>query len=52
MVLKDTFGNGHDFEMLAYIGPNDIKYIALILGAARTGYVVWYSSTDSRPMKC
>lgn len=29
-----------DFETLPYIGPNDVRYPALILGAAKAGYVV------------
>jgi acyl-CoA synthetase (AMP-forming)/AMP-acid ligase II len=30
-------GNG---EVLAYIGPNDLRYPALVLGAIKAGYVV------------
>lgn len=38
--LVDTLGPGKDFETLAYIGPNDIRYPALILGAVKAGYKV------------
>ena len=38
--LQDTLGPGQNFEALAYIGPNDLRYPALILGAAKAGYTV------------
>ena len=38
--LVDTLGPGKGFETLAYIGPNDIRYPALILGAVKAGYKV------------
>ena len=39
--LHDVLGEpGQDFEALAYIGPNDLRYPAFILGAAKAGYMV------------
>lgn len=38
--LVDTLGAGQDFETLAYIGPNDVRYPFLILGAVKAGYKV------------
>ena len=38
--LHNTLGLGKDFETLAYIGPNDLRYPALILGAVKAGYLV------------
>lgn len=38
--LHNTLGPGRDFQTLAYIGPNDLRYPALILGAAKAGYIV------------
>ena len=38
--LHKTLGPGKDFEILAYIGPNDLRYPALILGAVKAGYTV------------
>ena len=38
--LVDTLGLGEDFETLAYIGPNDLRYLAFILGAVKAGYKV------------
>lgn len=38
--LVDTLGAGQDFETLAYIGPNDVRYPVLILGAVKAGYKV------------
>jgi acyl-coenzyme A synthetase/AMP-(fatty) acid ligase len=31
---------GSSPEVLAYVGPNDVRYSALVLAAAKTGYVV------------
>ena len=38
--LHQTLGPGQNFETLAYIGPNDLRYPALVLGAVKAGYVV------------
>lgn len=38
--LHRTLGPSRIFETLAYIGPNDIRYPAIILGAVKAGYVV------------
>lgn len=38
--LVENLGPGHDYETLAYIGPNDLTYPALILGAVKAGYKV------------
>ena len=39
--LQDVLGRPErDFEALAYIGPNDLRYPAFILGAAKAGYMV------------
>lgn len=38
--LHKALGPGEDCEILAYIGPNDLRYTALILGAVKAGYSV------------
>ena len=38
--LHQTLGPGHNFETLAYIGPNDFRYNVFILGAVKAGYKV------------
>lgn len=38
--LHEALGPGENFEVLAYIGPNDLRYTALILGAVKVGYLV------------
>ncbi len=38
--LQSTLGSSQDFETLAYMGPNDLRYPALILGAVKAGYKV------------
>lgn len=38
--LIESIGPGCSFQPLAYIGPNDIRYTALVLGAVKAGYTV------------
>ena len=38
--LVKHLGRGRDYPTLAYIGPNDLAYPALILGAIKAGYKV------------
>ncbi|KAJ8067956.1 hypothetical protein OCU04_003538 [Sclerotinia nivalis] len=42
--LHETLGPGKDSEVLTYIGPNDLRYPALILGAAKAGYLIFLTS--------
>lgn len=42
--LHETIGPSEVFETLAYVGPNDVRYPALILAAVKAGYVVSHSS--------
>ena len=37
--LHHTLGPCQDFKILAYIGPNDLRYPAFVLGAVTAGYV-------------
>jgi acyl-CoA synthetase (AMP-forming)/AMP-acid ligase II len=39
--LRESLGPGDGSQVLAYIGPNDLRYPALILGAVKAGYVVY-----------
>ncbi len=38
--LQQQLGQGKSHETLAYIGPNDLGYIFMILGAVKAGYKV------------
>lgn len=38
--LEKTLGHGQDFETLAYIGPNDVRYQILLVAAIKVGYKV------------
>jgi hypothetical protein len=40
--VEDQFGIGKDFECMAYIGPQDIRYILLMIAAIKTGHKVCY----------
>ncbi|APA15728.1 hypothetical protein sscle_15g104980 [Sclerotinia sclerotiorum 1980 UF-70] len=42
--LHETLGPGKGSEVLAYIGPNDLRYPALMLGAAKAGYLIFLTS--------
>ena len=39
--LEKELGKGQKHETLAYIGPNDLRYIILVVAAVKTGYKVW-----------
>ncbi|KAL9023247.1 MAG: hypothetical protein Q9196_007318, partial [Gyalolechia fulgens] len=36
--LHDILGPGRDHQTLAYLGPNDVSYVMMILGAVKAGY--------------
>ncbi|TGO60158.1 hypothetical protein BOTNAR_0150g00100 [Botryotinia narcissicola] len=42
--MHETLGPAKDFEVLAYIGPSDLRYPALILGAIKAGYLIFLTS--------
>ena len=37
-LLLEKLGPGHDFETIAYVGPNDLSYPIIILAAVKAGY--------------
>ncbi|KAL2835427.1 hypothetical protein BJY01DRAFT_259225 [Aspergillus pseudoustus] len=41
--LSEKLGPG-DGEILAYVGPNDLRYPVLVLGAIKAGYVMFLTS--------
>lgn len=45
--LHETLGPSKDFETLAYIGLNDLRYYALLFGAVKAGYKVLLSFINS-----
>ncbi|KAH8799324.1 hypothetical protein F5884DRAFT_758350 [Xylogone sp. PMI_703] len=42
--LHNALGPGENFETLAYIGPNDLRYNIFILGAIKAGYKIFVPS--------
>ena len=38
--LEKMLGKGKNFQTLAYVGPNDMRYNVMILGAVKAGYKV------------
>ncbi|KAF2446773.1 NRPS-like enzyme [Karstenula rhodostoma CBS 690.94] len=42
--LSDNLGTSENFDVLAYFGPNDVRYTALLLGAVKAGYVAFFTS--------
>lgn len=41
--LRHTFGTPNDFPTLAYVGPNDVRYQLLLIGAIKAGFKVGIS---------
>ena len=41
--LQRELGESQTFETLTYIGPNDLRYPILVLGAVKAGYKVSYN---------
>ncbi|KAJ5900060.1 NRPS-like enzyme [Penicillium taxi] len=41
--LTETFGPGND-DTLAYVGPNDLRYPALVIGAIKANYCMFFPS--------
>ena len=48
-LLHDKLGRGTKHDIIAYIGPNDIAYIIMILGATKAGYKVCILSMEDGP---
>ncbi|RAL16033.1 acetyl-CoA synthetase-like protein [Aspergillus homomorphus CBS 101889] len=42
--LTETLGPGNGKETLAYLGGNDLRYPALVLGAVKAGYCIFLTS--------
>jgi len=42
--LSQTLGTSKRHEVLAYVGPNDLRYIVLVLAAVKAGYVLFLTS--------
>ncbi|KAF9737834.1 hypothetical protein PMIN02_001133 [Paraphaeosphaeria minitans] len=42
--LSNNLGSSKNFDVLAYFGPNDVRYTALLLGAVKSGYVAFFTS--------
>ena len=38
--ITDQLGPGWDNEVIAYLGPNDLRLTALVLSAVKAGYTV------------
>jgi acyl-CoA synthetase (AMP-forming)/AMP-acid ligase II len=38
--IQNRLGKGQNFPTLAYIGPHDLRYLFLVLGACKAGYKV------------
>lgn len=38
--LKEELGTSQNFETLSYLGPSDLRYVFMLLGAVKAGYKV------------
>ncbi|KAI0173134.1 acetyl-CoA synthetase-like protein [Hypoxylon sp. FL1284] len=45
-IIKDTYGTPPEgkFPTIAYLGPNDARYVILLVGAVKAGYKILYIS--------
>lgn len=39
-LIEGQYGKGANFETLAYIGPNDLRYLIVLVAGIKTGYKV------------
>jgi len=46
--LEERLGACKTFDVVAYIGPNDVRYTALLLAAIKAGYVVCHDAQALR----
>ena len=44
--LKEELGTSQSFETLSYIGPSDLQYVIMLLGAVKAGYKVCASKAS------
>jgi hypothetical protein len=42
-LLDEHFGKGKDFETLAYLGPNDLRYTIVVVAGIKAGYKASYN---------
>jgi hypothetical protein len=42
-LLQGQLGKSKDFDTLAYIGPNDLRYSIVVIAAIKAGYKVRYT---------
>ncbi|KAH9885677.1 putative NRPS-like enzyme [Xylariomycetidae sp. FL2044] len=47
--LVRQLGPGGGSEVLTYVGPNDVRYMALVLAANKAGYVLFLTSPRNSP---
>ena len=47
--MMHHIGLSHNFENLAYLGPNDLRYVILCMAAVKTGRVVRLAQADCLP---
>ncbi|KAI3323034.1 acetyl-CoA synthetase-like protein [Xylariaceae sp. AK1471] len=48
-IIDQLGGPGNGEQVLTYIGPNDVRYCALVLAAVKTGYVMFLTSPRNSP---
>ncbi|PVH98212.1 acetyl-CoA synthetase-like protein [Periconia macrospinosa] len=48
--LNENLGKpSQNFDVLSYVGPNDVRYTALVLAAIKAGYVTFLTSPRNSP---
>ncbi|TVY17157.1 Non-canonical non-ribosomal peptide synthetase FUB8 [Lachnellula arida] len=42
--IEENLGRGKDFDTISYMGPLDLRYLIILMGAVKTGYTAFFSS--------
>ena len=45
-LLEESLGRSDTFETIAYLGPNDLRSIIVVLAGIKTGYKVIFEEID------
>lgn len=49
--LKNTLGTSKSFQTVAYIGPNDVRYLIFFCAAVKCGYKVLFPVITAKKIK-
>ncbi|KAI8623145.1 putative NRPS-like enzyme [Xylariaceae sp. FL1651] len=47
--IVEQLGHGQNNEVLTYVGPNDVRFTAMVVAATKAGYVLFLTSPRNSP---